>query len=178
MKRSYLWLFIVAVIACKPSYNLASLTEDKCGQYSYGMIEFKRLISEEEKKTLQTQGLFIQDYLFDQVYQGVWHRKWDKMKLSATPIKRLKEYTPSEKISDGIILDSLDKDKRSCMLLIQSISPLDVNELKKYGKLLHNNDQYYRLESQYRNIPSIIQNRCIKHISVMTGPADIPELKD
>ncbi|MEO6190275.1 MAG: hypothetical protein ABIO44_07830 [Saprospiraceae bacterium] len=174
-KFSFIFIFC---IGCKTSYKLDALNEKQCSNYRYGIIELKRTLSGDEKKELENKGLFIQDFLFENVYQGVWYKKWDKLNLISTPIKKLKVYTLQDKLSEGIKLSDIKSDNRNCILLIQSFAPLDEADLKVYGKLLNQNSSYYRLETQYKFLEEIASHSCIKHISIMKPIQDIPELKD
>ena len=177
--KIYKFSFIIILcIGCKSSYNIDALNEKQCSDYRYGIIELKRILSGDEKKELESKGLFIQDFLFDNVFQGVWYKKWDKLNLISTPIKKLRLYTLQDKISEGINLKDIKDDNRKCILLIQSFAPLDEADLKGYGKLLNQNSSYYRLETQYKFLEEIAGHSCIKHISIMKPIQDIPELKD
>ncbi|MFN8278899.1 MAG: hypothetical protein U0V49_01300 [Saprospiraceae bacterium] len=177
MKNIVFLSLIYLTISCKPSYNIAALKESGCGDYRFGMIECKRLLKDEDKDLLEKKGLLIQDHLFDQVYQGIWYKNWDKINLKATPIRKLKQYQISEKLSEGIQLALLKDDTRTCNLLIQVITPLDQSFLTQYGKILNHKDLLYRLETQYKNIEPIVQHPCIKHVSVLKLQ-DFPDKKD
>lgn len=177
MNKILIFALAIQLFCCKTSYSIVNLKEEHCDDYRYGMIECKRLLSETDKKSLESKGLFVQDFLFDNVYQGTWYKNWDKMKLNSTPVKNLKAYSPEEKLSEGIKLADLENNTKPCNLLIQSIIPLQVSELNKYGKLINQNGLLYRLESQLMNVEPIVRNPCVKHISIMKM-VDIPDLKN
>ncbi|MEP7196334.1 MAG: hypothetical protein ABI851_07415 [Saprospiraceae bacterium] len=173
-------IFILSIVlfnSCKTTYKLNELKTDQCSDFRYGMIEAKRVLNNTEKKELENKGMLVQDFLFETVYQGIWNKSWDDKKLSATPIKKLKEYSIEEKISEGIKLQELAEDRRPCTLLILAFASLNETELESYGKLLNSKSPYYRLETQYKYVQRIAENPCIKHISIIKQ-MDTPDFKN
>lgn len=162
--------------SCKSALHYTELKSTDCGDFNFGMIEAKRILTEEEKKSLETQGIIVQEYLFDMVYQGIWRKNYPIKKLSASPIKNLKDYKLDDKLSEGIVLKNFEGDLTPCSIVIQSFIRLNEDEFKSYGKIVNYNNQYYRMDTQKKFVKDIVSHPCVKHVSIMKSN-DIPDLK-
>ena len=137
----FLIMMALSFSFCKVSHQLTQLTEKKCGQYTYGRIEFKRSISTEEKNQLASQGLLIQDFIFENIYLGLWYKSWGKKNLNKTAIRALIPFTPDDKLAGGLLVRDIKADDNSnCLILIQTIGPLSKDELNDYGLIVSSNE--------------------------------------
>ncbi|NOT37760.1 MAG: hypothetical protein HOP11_10325 [Saprospiraceae bacterium] len=165
------------ILACNPVKKLSDLKSKDCGNFTIGMIEAKRLLNDQEKAKLEEQGILIQEFLFETVYQGIWKNSWNTKKLNTTPIRKLKEYKSEDKVSEGIILKEIAEDNTPCNLIVQSIIEIDDVELSSFGKVVNYKNKYYRIETQKKYIDDIAQHPCVKHVSLMKS-LDIPDIKN
>ncbi len=175
--HKYLYFLVLILFHCKTSQKIGEVKSDKCGDYSFGMIEAKRLLTDEEKLSLESQGIKIQEFLFETVYQGIWNKNWNSKKLNTTPIKSLRVFQVEDKLSEGIIVKDLTGDNTPCNIIIQTFVELNREAFNDFGKLVILNNKYYRMETQKKHILDIAKNDCVKHISLMKS-IDIPDLKD
>lgn len=170
-------LLLFVIYSCGTSKKVSDLKSADCIDYSFGMIEAKRILNDEEKSLLEKQGIFIQEFLFENVYQGVWRKSWNKKKLNATPIRKLRTYNAEDKISEGVQLKDLNNDNTVCNLIVQSFVDLNEKEFSSFGKLINYNNKFYRLETQKKYISEIAMHPCVKHVSIMKS-LDVPDLKN
>lgn len=164
----FLIMMSLSLSFCKVSHQMTQLTEKKCGQYTYGRIEFKRSITTEEKNQLTLQGLLMQDFIFENIYLGLWYKSWDKKNLNKTAIRTLIPFSPDDKLAGGLLVRDIKADDNSnCLILIQTIGPLSKDELNDYGLIISSNDDFYKMEVQKRNILPLLDHPCIKMVSLV-----------
>lgn len=166
--RFYTFIFLLLLISCKSSVQLFQMDESSCGKLIYGQIDSRRILTDVDKKNLETQGIFVQDYLFENIYTGVWTKKWENKSLEKTPVTKLTMVKPEQKISGGKVLSEIEKaDNYNVTLIIQTIGPLKSELLAEYGKITAEKNSFVKMETGIKTVIDLIQHPCIKNISIL-----------
>lgn len=171
MRIKFLFIFILAVSACAPSgRSWQQLKEADCVQYTFGRIDAKRMLTEEDKSKLLKQGLRIQEFVLENQYLGCWDRKWNQKVLDKTPIASLNPFEIKDKLGSGMQLSKLNELSQSpgkSMVLIQTLSSVDSLELKQYGSIIFKRDHFYRLLVDHANLPELLEYPCLRLMSIV-----------
>ncbi|MBK9270048.1 MAG: hypothetical protein IPM48_00490 [Saprospiraceae bacterium] len=166
--RFSLLAFIILFGACSSPIRLYNLNEDLCTNLVYGQIETRRLLTDLDKTNLEKQGMVIQDYIFENIYQGVWKKSFEKSNLNKTPIVKLSALTPDQKVAGGTALSEIEKgENRNVVLILQSIGPMAPESLSEYGKITAEKNSFIKMETGIKNVLDLSKHPCIKNISIL-----------
>lgn len=172
-------LFIL-ITACASPTQLGLLTSTKCEDYSYGKIEASRILSDEEKSSLTKKGIYVQQSVFDNVYLGVWKNNIKLKLLEKLPIKKLTQISGEEKLSGGYSKEQLEElfnTSGSSNVIFNTFGELQEGELSEFGKLIKQNQGFFRMEINNARIPDLLEFPCLKSISILRE-MPIPDIKD
>ena len=170
---SYIFV-LICCISCSKKLDLSSLDSNVCENFTFGRIELKRNISDVEKSKLANEGVIIQEYIFDQVYLGVWSKKWNSKKLEKTAIKALKPAKAEDKLASGMTINEIEamsKENTRSTVLLQTIGKMKPNVFSEIGTVLMNKDFFYRLDVHNSHLMDLLDNPCIKLITILKEPA-------
>lgn len=172
-----LYLFICISISCGSSKRtFADLKSADCQKYTFGRIEAKRLLTEADKAALIKSGLHIQEFIFENQYLGSWETaSWVNKKLDKTAIKNLIPFNAQDKLSSGMLVSELKRISElpgSSIVLIQTISTIDQNELRQFGEIVFNRDNFYRLDVEHAKLMGLLEYPCIRLLSVVKETLD------
>ncbi len=168
MKFLYFLVTIASLSSCNSAIKLYDLEEADCAKMVYGQITTRRMLTDADKDLLSKNGLIIQDFIFENIYSGVWKHSWSGKNLDRSPVKNLDPLTPDQKLAGGILLSEIEKaDNRNVTLLIQTIGPLVPEALNAYGRIISEKNSFIRMETGIRNVVDLSNHPCIKTISIL-----------
>jgi hypothetical protein len=175
MKFLYYLFLTTTLAACSGTIKLYDLDEADCSRLVYGQITTRRMLTDVDKNQLAKNGLLVQDFIFENVYSGVWKQNWSGKDLDRTPIRNLNALTPDQKLAGGILLSEIEKtENRNVTLLIQTIGPMVPESLNSYGRIISEKNSFIRMETGIRNVSDLSNHPCIKTISILE-PENTPD---
>lgn len=166
-----LLISITFTIACtKKSSVWSDLKSSDCEKLTYGRIDAKRSLTDEDISQLKKQGLRILEFVLENQYLGSWEQHWNKRSLDKTPVKALISFDFKEKLASGMQLDqlkTLSSSTGQAMVLIQTLAPVDSMEIKQFGKVLFHKDHFYRLVLPNHKLPELLEYPCLRLMSIV-----------
>jgi len=160
--------FIMACSSTSKSWQY--LKEEDCLKYTFGRIDAKRSLTEEDKKSLLKQGLRIQEFVFENQYLGCWDKNWNTKNLDQTPVVSLNPFEAKDKLASGMPIHKLDEIAQTTghsMVLIQTLSSVDSMELVNYGKIIFHRDHFYRLLVKHQDLKDLLEYPCLRLMSIV-----------
>jgi hypothetical protein len=175
MKFLHFFLIIISLSSCNSSIKLYDLDEPDCAKLVYGQITTRRMLTDADKSLLTKNGLIVQDFIFENIYSGVWKQNWHRKDLDRTPVRNLDPLTPDQKLAGGMLLSEIEKaENRNVTLLIQTIGPMLPEALNAYGRIISEKNSFIRMETGIRNVVDLSNHPCIKTISILE-PENTPD---
>jgi hypothetical protein len=166
-------LFICSCGSSKKEW--ADFRNADCAKYQFGRIDAKRVLTDNEKKSLAQQGIQVQEFVFETQYLGSWEVKWSAKNLDKTPIKSLIPFSTQDKLASGMQIQELKKLADSpgeSMVLIQTIATVNNDELSKYGKLIFKRDYFYRMLVPHNQLLLLLEFPCLRLMSIVKDNYD------
>ncbi|MBK9109160.1 MAG: hypothetical protein IPM92_12545 [Saprospiraceae bacterium] len=164
-------LSLFITIACsRKATEWTDLKSGDCENLTYGRIDAKRLLTDEDIQQLKKDGLRILEFVLENQYLGSWEQKWNHRSLDKTPVKSLIAFESKEKLASGMQLDqlkTLSNTTGQAMVLIQTLAPVDSMEIKQFGKVLFHKDHFYRLVVANHKLPELLDYPCLRLMSIV-----------
>lgn len=175
----YSFLLVIIFGSCNTALKLDNLNRDSCGKFQYGKIETKRMLTDADKAQLQSGGIVVQEFVFENLYLGIWKNSWSGRNLDKTVISKLTIIPPDEKLAGGIILkDIKPNDNSHCILLIQTVGSVPLTEFNDYGKVESARNDFIKMETSMSNIIELCNHPCIKAVSLLPQNSTPDQKKD
>lgn len=175
----YSYAIVFIFTSCSSAINLDKLNKDSCGKFEYGKIETKRMLTDADKLNLKSNGVVIQEFVFEKLYLGLWKKNWTEKNLDKTVISKLTVIPPDEKLAGGIILkDIKPNDNSRCILLIQTVGSVPISEFNDYGKVESARNDFIKMETSMSNIIDLCNHPCIKAVSLLPQNSSPDQKKD
>ncbi|HRG34404.1 MAG: hypothetical protein JNK69_07270 [Saprospiraceae bacterium] len=179
--KVFLYSFLLVIIfgSCSSTIKLDNLNRDSCGKFEYGKIETKRMLTDGDKLNLKSGGIVIQEFVFENLYLGIWKNNWSEKNLDKTVISKLTVIPPDEKLAGGVILkDIKPNDNSRCILLIQTVGSVPLDEFDDYGKVESARNDFIKMETSMSNIIELCNHPCIKAVSLLPQNSTPDQKKD
>ena len=175
----YSYTLVFIFMSCSSSINLDKLNTDSCGKFEYGKIETKRMLTDADKLNLNAKGIVIQEFVFENLYLGLWKKNWTNKNLDKTVVSKLTVIPPEEKLAGGTILkDIKPNDNSRCILLIQTVGSVPISEFNDYGKVESARNDFIKMEIFMSNIVDLCNHPCIKAVSLLPQNSSPDQKKD
>lgn len=146
------------------------LQSGDCEKYTYGRIDAKRTLTEEDMAKLKREGLRVLEFVLENQYLGAWEEGWKKQSLDKTPLKALVPFESKEKLASGMQMEQLTALSHSvgqAMVLLQTLGPVDSLEIRQFGKVLFHKDHFYRLVVPNDRLLDIMEYPCLRLMSIV-----------
>ncbi len=163
-----LLLFLFSCATSKTSWM--NMKETECSKYTFGRMETKRILSEDETKKLEKDGIKIMEYVLEQQYLACWEHSWSQKSLEKTPVKALVPFEAKDKLAAGMNVEHLKKlssEAGNSMILLQTYAPVDSVELSQYGQILYHKDYFYRLVVPHTQLEELLNYPCLRLFSIV-----------
>ncbi|MDQ3141985.1 MAG: hypothetical protein M3Q56_07030 [Bacteroidota bacterium] len=168
--KQYLILVVIILIQCKSSENWTSLNDETCSKYAYGKLEARHLLSDPEKALLLKHSIRIHEFIIDNYYMGSWPKNFKMQQLSQLPIKSLYPSENADKLAGGIteqMLFDMAVTPGESMVLLQTIGPVQKEDVERFGKLLFEKDNFYRMNVNHQNLKKLLDFPCLRMMSIL-----------
>jgi len=166
--KLFIYSLLILCCACSSPIKLYNLDESACAKLAFGQIETRRMLTDVDKANLEKEGLIIQDFIFENIYQGVWKHQFGKKNLDKTPIIKLTPIGPEQKIAGGKSISEIDQqENKNVVLILQTIGPMAPESLSEYGKITAEKNSFIKMETGIKNALDLSNHPCIKNISIL-----------
>lgn len=168
---AFLCLIILMILSCsRKPMAWENLKEKDCANYTFGRIESKRMLSDEDKTSLEKQGIVIQEFVLENQYLGSWKSSWNSVTLDKTPINALVKFETKDKLASGMEMthfEEISNSPGSSMVLLQTLASVDSLELVFYGEILFHRDHFYRMVIPHPQLQELLNYPCLRLLSIV-----------
>ncbi len=141
-----------------------------CEKFEYGRIETRRTLTPGDKSMLEKKGIAIKEFLFENHYLGIWHRKWNSKSTERLAIKSLVVNTVNDRIASGTTMEYIEKlseEPGTCIVLVQTIGPVSKRVLEPFGEIQMTRDHMYRMKVKHSDLVDLLQFPCVRTFSIL-----------